>query len=67
MNAIQYSYDVPQNPEKEIEGIPTVEQAEEEYVPPPILDVPVDIAIVIILIILMRFCLSIVLFLAKDS
>lgn len=46
MNAIQYSYDVPQNPEMEIEGIPTVEQAEEEYVPPPILDVPVDIAMV---------------------
>lgn len=45
-NAIQYSYDVPQNPEMENEGIPTVEQAEEEYVPPPILDVPVDIAIV---------------------
>lgn len=49
MNAIQYSYDVPQNPEKETEGIPTVEQAEEDYVPPPILDVPVDIAIVSIL------------------
>lgn len=46
MNAVQYSYDVPQNPEKEKEGIPTVEQAEEEYVPPPILDVPVDISIV---------------------
>lgn len=46
MNAIQYSYDVPQNPENEVEGIPTVEQAEEEYVPPPILDVPVDISIV---------------------
>lgn len=47
MNAIQYSYDVPQDPNKiEAEGVPTVEQAEEEYVPPPILDVPVDIAIV---------------------
>lgn len=46
MNAIQYSYDVPQNPALEAEGIPTVEQAEEEYVPPPNLDVPVDIAIV---------------------
>lgn len=46
MNAIQYSYDVPQNPQLEAEGIPTVEQAEEEYIPPPILDVPVDISIV---------------------
>lgn len=46
MNAIHYSYDVPQDPEKQVEGIPTVEQAEEEYVPPPILDVPVDIEIV---------------------
>lgn len=47
MNAIQYSYDVPQDPNKaDSEGIPTVEQAEEEYIPPPILDVPIDIAIV---------------------
>lgn len=51
MNAIQYSYDVPQDPNKtETEGIPTVEQAEEEYVPPPILDVPVDIAIVSVIL-----------------
>lgn len=46
MNAIQYSYDVPQNPEIEVDSIPTVEQPDEEYIPPPILDVPVDISIV---------------------
>ncbi|CAG9833994.1 unnamed protein product [Diabrotica balteata] len=41
-NMFQYSYDVPQNPDIQ-EGIPTVPEAEEEYVPPPILDLPVDI------------------------
>uniref|UniRef100_A0A6P7H5D6 Splicing factor, suppressor of white-apricot homolog n=1 Tax=Diabrotica virgifera virgifera TaxID=50390 RepID=A0A6P7H5D6_DIAVI len=42
-NMFQYSYDVPQNPDIQEEGIPTVPEAEEEYVPPPILDLPVDI------------------------
>lgn len=61
MNAIQYSYDVPQDPNKvEPEGIPTVEQAEEEYIPPPILDVPVDIAIV-------SFIINLYVFLGKFS
>ncbi|CAG9858209.1 unnamed protein product [Phyllotreta striolata] len=42
-NAIQYNYDVPQNPELKQDEIPTVPEAEEEYIPPPVLDVPVDI------------------------
>ncbi|XP_056633487.1 splicing factor, suppressor of white-apricot homolog isoform X1 [Diorhabda sublineata] len=43
-NTFQYSYDVPQNPElKKNEDVPTVAEAEEEYNPPPILDLPIDI------------------------
>ncbi|KAG5879501.1 hypothetical protein JTB14_004726 [Gonioctena quinquepunctata] len=45
-NAVQYSYDVPQKSESKSDGIPTVpeeDEVEEEYIPPPILDVPVDI------------------------
>ncbi|KAL3270469.1 hypothetical protein HHI36_021016 [Cryptolaemus montrouzieri] len=45
-NEFQYSYDVPMNPAAQ-EGVPTVPENEEDekYVPPPDLDVPVDISI----------------------
>lgn len=46
-NTFQYSYDVPMDPEKKEEGpIGPETNDEEEYVPLPILDVPVDIDIV---------------------
>ncbi|CAH0549074.1 unnamed protein product [Brassicogethes aeneus] len=42
-NAIQYSYDVPMEPKSQ--DVPNVPEEEEEYVPLPSLDVPVDINI----------------------
>ncbi|XP_074026879.1 suppressor of white-apricot isoform X2 [Leptinotarsa decemlineata] len=47
-NAVQYNYDVSLNLNAKSDGIPTVpeeEEVEEEYIPSPILDVPVDIEI----------------------
>ncbi|KAJ8928908.1 hypothetical protein NQ314_018479 [Rhamnusium bicolor] len=46
-NTFQYSYDVPTDPENGKQDVQTVPGAEEEeeYIPPPILDVPVDIDI----------------------
>ncbi|XP_018577748.1 splicing factor, suppressor of white-apricot homolog [Anoplophora glabripennis] len=45
-NTFQYSYDVPMDPDKKEEGpIGPEANEEEEYIPPPILDVPVDIDI----------------------
>ncbi|XP_044261622.1 protein suppressor of white apricot [Tribolium madens] len=45
-NEFQYSYDVPQNPAQEsAPTVPEAEEEDEEYVPSPHLDVPVDIAI----------------------
>lgn len=46
-NEFQYTYDVPQNPAQEkAPTVPEAEEEDEEYVPSPNLDVPVDIAIV---------------------
>lgn len=46
-NEFAYSYDVPQNPEpsQNVEA-QTCEEEDNDYVPKPELDVPVDIAIV---------------------
>jgi hypothetical protein len=46
-NEFQYSYDVPTDPAQEMAPtVPEPEEEDEEYVPSPHLDVPVDIAIV---------------------
>lgn len=62
--AIPFSYDVPQNPEHIEEDIPTVEpeEVEEPYVPPPILDVPVDIEIVSDITVIVKIKLCFVLY-----
>jgi hypothetical protein len=45
-NEFQYSYDVPTDPAQEMAPtVPEPEEEDEEYVPSPHLDVPVDIAI----------------------
>ncbi|XP_063930077.1 splicing factor, suppressor of white-apricot homolog isoform X2 [Zophobas morio] len=45
-NEFQYSYDVPTDPAQEMAPtVPEAEEKDEKFVPPPNLDVPVDIAI----------------------